>query len=175
MRLGFRQIFLTGRSGLERLSRKELVLQLQRPGKPRNPLRCHPVTAREQAKSGLKGHSWVLSDDPVALGEHRPSRCLGCGGDLPRALVAKIRQSSVPFHARCSRRHLFASIRPTSGHPPSLGHLGSQDRVERVCRGVRCHRAIAASSGTTSPHLSRPCTGFLRPFQPAGPAVVGPI
>ena len=91
-----------GRSGLERLSREELielVLRLQRPEKTSRTSSKPPATdrkeRREQSKPGgatpgHEGHSRVLSDDPDTVVEHRPDRCLCCGGDLHTALPTEV-------------------------------------------------------------------------------------
>src|SRR3954452_21329274 len=91
-----------GRTDLERLSREELielVLRLQRPDKTSRTSSKPPATdrkaRREQskpggAKPGHEGHSRAISDDPDAVVEHRPDRCLCCSGALHGALPAEI-------------------------------------------------------------------------------------
>lgn len=91
-----------GRSDLEWLSREELielVLRLQRPEKTSRTSSKPPATDRKErreqskpggAKPGHEGHSRVLSDDPDTVVEHRPDRCLCCGGDLHTALPTEV-------------------------------------------------------------------------------------
>ncbi|MDP4027180.1 IS66 family transposase [Methylobacterium sp. NEAU 140] len=91
-----------GRSDLERLSREELielVLRLQRPEKTSRTSSKPPSTDRKDrreqakpggAKPGHEGHSRVMSEDPNAVVEHRPDRCLSCGGALHEDLTAEI-------------------------------------------------------------------------------------
>ena len=90
------------RTDLERLSREELielVLRLQRPDKTSRTSSKPPATDRKErreqskpggAKPGHEGHSRAISDDPDAVVEHRPDRCLCCSGALHGALSAEI-------------------------------------------------------------------------------------
>ena len=91
-----------GRIDLERLSREELielVLRLQRPDKTSRTSSKPPATDRKErreqskpggAKPGHEGHCRAISDDPDAVVEHRPDRCLCCSGALHGALPAEI-------------------------------------------------------------------------------------
>ena len=90
-----------GRIDLERLSREELielVLRLQRPDKTSRTSSKPPATDRKErreqskpggAKPGHEGHCRAISDDPDAVVEHRPDRCLCCSGALHGALPAE--------------------------------------------------------------------------------------
>src|SRR4051794_1918030 len=90
------------RSDLERLSREELielVLRLQRPEKTSRTSSKPPATDRKErreqakpggAKPGHEGHSRAMSEDPDAVVDHRPDRCVCCGGDLHTALPTEI-------------------------------------------------------------------------------------
>ena len=91
-----------GRSDLERLSREELielVLRLQRPEKTSRTSSKPPATDRKErreqakpggAKPGHEGHSRVMSEDPDAVVDHRPDRCVCCGGALHEDLSTEI-------------------------------------------------------------------------------------
>lgn len=93
-----------GREDLERLSKPELielVLKLQRPAKTSHTSSRPPSTDRKErreqsrpggAKPGHQGHKRVLSADPDAVVNHRPTGCPDCGlalsADLPAEVVS---------------------------------------------------------------------------------------
>jgi transposase len=75
------------------------VLRLQRPEKTSRTSSKPPATDRKErreqakpggAKPGHEGHSRVMSDDPDAVVDHRPDRCVCCGGALHEDLSAEI-------------------------------------------------------------------------------------
>ncbi|MBX9934627.1 MAG: IS66 family transposase [Methylobacterium sp.] len=121
-----------GRSDLERLSREELielVLRLQRPAKTSRTSSKPPATDRKEqreqskpggAKPGHEGHSRVMSDDPNTVVEHRPDRCMCCGGTLHGDLAAEIvsvsEQIDVPVVAPVVIQHRRLAV-----HCPSCG------------------------------------------------------
>ena len=91
-----------GREDLERLSKPELielVLKLQRPAKTSRTSSKPPSTDRKEkreqsrpggAKPGHEGHKRVLSADPDAVVDHRPTGCPGCGLTLSAELPAEV-------------------------------------------------------------------------------------
>ncbi|SFM88023.1 IS66 family transposase [Methylobacterium pseudosasicola] len=121
-----------GRSDLERLSREELielVLRLQRPDKTSRTSSKPPATDRKErreqskpggAKPGHEGHSRVMSEDPDAVIDYRPDRCMCCcgdlHGDLPAELVSVSERIELPAVMPVVTQHRRLAVRcPTCG------------------------------------------------------------
>src|ERR1700712_2242760 len=101
-----------GREDLERLSKPELVelvLKLQRPAKTSRTSSQPPSTDRKErreqsrpggAKPGHEGHKRVLSPDPDAVIDHRPTGCPDCGlalsDELPAEVVSVHEEVDIP-------------------------------------------------------------------------------
>ena len=101
-----------GREDLERLSKSELVelvLKLQRPAKTSRTSSKPPSTDRKErreqsrpggAKPGHEGHKRVLTADPDAIIDHRPTGCPDCGlslsVDLPSEVVSVHEEIDIP-------------------------------------------------------------------------------
>lgn len=101
-----------GREDLERLSKPELVelvLKLQRPAKTSRTSSKPPSTDRKErraqsrpggAKPGHEGHQRVLTADPDAVIDHRPTGCPDCGlalsADLPAEVVSVHEEIDIP-------------------------------------------------------------------------------
>ena len=97
-------LVVMGREDLEQLSKPELidlVLKLQLPAKTSRTSSTPPSTDRKErreqsrpggAKPGNEGHKRVLSADPEAIIDHRPTGCPDCGlalsADLPAEVVS---------------------------------------------------------------------------------------
>ncbi|GJE58704.1 IS66 family transposase [Methylobacterium trifolii] len=121
-----------GRSDLERLSREELielVLRLQRPEKTSRTSSKPPATDRKErreqskpggGKPGHEGHSRVMSEDPDAVVDHRPDRCVCCGGslheDIPAEIVSVSEHIELPEVAPAVTQHRRLAV-----HCPSCG------------------------------------------------------
>ena len=100
------------RGDLERLSKDELielVLKLQRPAKTSRTSSKPPSTDRKErraqsrpggAKPGHEGYKRVLTADPDAVIDHRPTGCPDCGlllsADLPTELVSVHEEIDIP-------------------------------------------------------------------------------
>ena len=109
------------RSGLEQLSREELielVLRLQRLEKTSHTSSKPPAINRKErreqakpsgAKPGHEDHSRVMSEDPDAVVDHRPDCCACCGGalheDLPAEIVSVSERIELPEVAPAVTQH----------------------------------------------------------------------
>ena len=106
-----------------------MLLRLQRPAKTSRTSSKPPATdhkeRREQAKPGVAkpghgGHSRVLSENPVAIVDHRPNRCACCGGalheDLPAEIVSVSEQIDLPAVVPVVTQHRRLAVRcPSCG------------------------------------------------------------
>jgi transposase len=118
------------RTDLQRLSKDELidlVLQLQRPDKTSRTSSKPPSTDKKErrenarpggAKPGHEPHNRRLADNPDEFRDHRPTRCVRCGGavaiDADMELIGEYDEIEIPpvrphvvrhrrFSCRCAR------------------------------------------------------------------------
>lgn len=144
------------RGDLERLSKDELielVLKLQRPAKTSRTSSKPPSTDRKErreqsrpggAKPGHEGHKRVLTADPDAVIDHRPTGCPDCGLSLPVDLPSEV-----------------VSVHEAIDIPPVKPRVEQHRRLSVCCPGCGA-RAVA----------DRPAGADATPFGPRLHALV---
>jgi transposase len=106
-----------------------VVLRMQRPTKTSRTSSKPPATDRKErreqskpggAKPGHEGRSRVMCDEPGAVVDHRPDRCVCCGvslhEDIPAKIVSVSEQIELPEVAPAVTQHRRLAVHcPTCG------------------------------------------------------------